>query len=297
MTDSLRILILEDVDNDAQLLQRELRRVKINFAARHVASRADYLKGLVEFAPDVILSDYSLPDFDGMQALRLAQEHAAHVPFIIVTGTINEETAVECMKAGAVDYVLKEHIGRIAAAIQFALEKKHAESKLRESEELLRLITDNVTDLIAILDLQGKRLYNSASYREILGDPRFLQGTSSFKEIHPDDVAQIKRVFEETVSTGTGKRGEYRFLLNDGSVRHIESQGSVVRDQKGNVDKVLVVSRDVTERKRAEEELRRSRSEEHTSELQSQSNLVCRLLLEKKKTTNRNQLPSHCTST
>ena len=258
MTGNLRILILEDRTLDAQLVERELRRSKIDFTARYAASKEDYLKGLAEFAPDVILSDYSLPDFDGMQALRLAQEHAAQVPFIIVTGTINEETAVECMKAGAVDYVLKEHIGRIAAAIQFALEKKHAESKLRESEELLRLITDNVTDLIAILDLQGKRLYNSASYREILGDPRFLQGTSSFKEIHPDDVAQIKRVFEETVSTGTGKRGEYRFLLNDGSVRNIESQGSVIRDQKGNVDKVLVVSRDVTERKRAEEELRRS---------------------------------------
>jgi len=258
MTDNLRILILEDLAEDAELLQRELRRSKINFTARHVASKADYLKGLDESAPDVILSDYSLPDFDGMQALRLAQERAPQVPFIMVTGTISEETAVECMKAGAVDYVLKEHIGRIGSAIQIALEKKQAEAKLRESEELLRLITDNVTDLIAILDLQGKRLYNSASYGEILGNPQSLRGTSSFKEIHPDDVATIKRVFEETVRTGMGKRGEYRFVLNDGSVRYIESQGSVIRDQKENVDKVLVVSRDVTERKRAEEELRRS---------------------------------------
>ena len=198
MTDNLRILILEDLAEDAELLQRELRRSKINFTARHVASKADYLKGLDESAPDVILSDYSLPDFDGMQALRLAQERAPQVPFIMVTGTISEETAVECMKAGAVDYVLKEHIGRIGSAIQIALEKKHAEAKLRQSEELLRLITDNVTDLIAILDLQGKRLYNSASYGEILGSPQSLRGTSSFKEIHPDDVATIKRVFEET---------------------------------------------------------------------------------------------------
>ncbi len=258
MTESLRILILEDAVNDAELLERELHRSKISFTARHVASRSDYVKGLDEFAPDVVLSDYSLPDFNGMQALRLAQEHVPHIPVIIVTGSINEETAVECMKAGAADYVLKEHIGRIGSAIQSALEKKEADSKLRQSEELFRLITDNVTDLIAILDVQGKRLYNSPSYREVLGDPQSLRGSSSFKEIHPDDVAKIQRLFEETVRTGAGQRAEYRFLLCDGSVRYIESQGSVIRDDKGNVDKVLVVSRDVTERKRAEEELRRS---------------------------------------
>jgi len=122
----------------------------------------------------------------------------------------------------------------------------------------LRLITDNVTDLIAILDVHGNRLYNSASYKAILGDPQTMRGTSSFNEIHPDDVDRIKRVFEDTVRTGTGTRAEYRFLLSDGSVRYIESLGSVIRDRSGNVDKVLVVSRDVTERKRVEEVLQRS---------------------------------------
>jgi len=110
----------------------------------------------------------------------------------------------------------QEHIGRIGSAVQIALEKKQAELKLRQSEELFRLITDNVTDLIAILDLQGKRLYNSTSYREILGDPQSLRGTSSFKEIHPDDVAKIKQVFEETVRTGTGKRANTAFCSTTG---------------------------------------------------------------------------------
>src|SRR5207248_1300344 len=137
-------------------------------------------------------------------------------------------------------------------------EKKQSEGKLRESEDLLRLITNNVTDLIAILDVHGKQLYNSASYKAILGDPQTMRGTSSFNEIHPDDVARIKRVFEDTVRTGTGSRAEYRFLLSDGSIRYIESLGSVIRDRCGNVDKVLVVSRDVTERKRVEEVLQRS---------------------------------------
>ena len=258
MTDDLRILILEDLADDAELLERELRRSKLRFTVRHVATRADYLKALDEFLPDLILSDYRLPEFDGTEALRWAQERVPDAPFIIVTGSINEQTAVECMKAGAVDYVLKEHIGRIGSAIQTALEKKQSEVKLRESQELFRLITENVTDLIAILDRQGNRLYNSTSYKEVLGDPQPLQGTSSFQEIHPDDVAKVKEVFEETVRTGVGKRAEFRFLRKDGAIRYIESQGSVIRGHQGNVDRVLVVSRDTTERKRAEEELRSS---------------------------------------
>jgi PAS domain S-box-containing protein len=258
MTDKLRILILEDEANDADLILKELQRSTVNFSARHASTRADYLAGLDDFRPDVILSDYHLPDCNGLEALKLAQERAPHATFIIVTGSNNEETAVSCMTAGAADYVLKNHVSRIGAAIQSALEKRRAEAKLRQSEELFRLITDNVTDLIAILDPQGNRLYNSASYKEVLGEPQSLRGTSSFKEIHPEDVARIKQVFEETVRTGTGTRGEYRFLRHDGTIRYIESQGSVIHDDNGKVDRVLVVSRDVTERKRAEEELRQS---------------------------------------
>ena len=258
MANELRILILEDEAAAADLLEWELRRSKIPFTARRAASKEDYVRGLEEFAPDIILSDYTLPNFDGMQALSLARARVPHVPVVIVTGSINEETAVECMKAGAADYVLKEHLGRMGPAIHGALEKKQAEARLWQSEELLRLITYNVTDLIAILDLEGKRLYNSASYKQILGDPQSLRGRSSFDDIHPDDVARIKQAFQETVRTGIGQRGEFRFLLNDGSVRYIESQGSVIKDDKGKVDKVLVVSRDVTERKRAEEEVRQS---------------------------------------
>jgi PAS domain S-box-containing protein len=258
MANELRILILEDEAPAADLLEWELRRSKIPFRARRASNREEFVRGLEEFAPDVILSDYVLPNFDGMEALGLARARLPHVPVVIVTGSINEETAVACMKAGAADYVLKEHLGRIGPAIYGALEKKQAEARLWQSEELFRLITENVEDLIAILDLAGKRLYNSSSYKRIFGDPRSLRGSSSFDDIHPDDVLRIKQAFGETVRTGVGQRGEFRFLLGDGSVRYIESQGSVIKDDKGKAEKVLVVSRDVTERKRAEDELRGS---------------------------------------
>jgi len=129
---------------------------------------------------------------------------------------------------------------------------------LRESEQQFRLIMENLADLVAVLDLEGKRLYNSPSYAPILGDPDAAQGSSSFEEIHPDDRQRVEEAFRETVRTGQGRRQEYRLVDRDGNPRDIESQGSVIRDAQGNVSKVVIVSRDVTERKRAEEALRAS---------------------------------------
>lgn len=137
-------------------------------------------------------------------------------------------------------------------------ERFRIEEKLRQSEEQFRLITENVADLIAVLDLEGRRVYNSPSYKGMLGDPEKLKGSLSFSEIHPDDRERIKKIFEETVRTGVGQRSEYRFLLKNGSIRYMESQGSVIRDRNGDPEKVVVVSRDVTRRKRAEDTLRES---------------------------------------
>lgn len=141
-----------------------------------------------------------------------------------------------------------------------AEELSSSSKRLRESEELFRLIAEGVSDLIAVLDLDGKRIYNNPSYK-MLGDPISLIGTSSFNEIHPEDREKIRQVFKETVRTGIGQRAEFRFLLPDNSMRYIESQGNVIRDEDGKLSKVVVVSRDITERKQAEESLRKARNE------------------------------------
>ena len=147
MSPALRILIVEDVPTDAALAEREIRKAGVDFVSRRVETREDFLAALEEFEPGLILSDYSLPAFDGMSALRLAGERAPEVPFIIITASFNEETAVECIKAGADDYILKDRLARLVPAIRGATEKRRlraesarAEAELRESEARYRLL-------------------------------------------------------------------------------------------------------------------------------------------------------------
>jgi len=123
-----------------------------------------------------------------------------------------------------------------------------------KAEKILHSILANVDDLIVVVDVNGRRLYNSPSYNKILGDPDELRGTQSFKEIHPDDRAMVREVFEETVRTGNGKLIVYRLLQKDGTVRYIESRGSAILDSAGKTENVVVVSRDITDRMRMEEE-------------------------------------------
>lgn len=151
--------------------------------------------------------------------------------------------------------------GNIIGALGIArdvTDRKKAEENLRQSEEQFRLIAENVDDLIAMLDTEGRRIYNSPSYNKILGDPEQLHGTEAFSEIHPEDRERIRRVFRQTVETGIGQRAEFRFLLKDGSVRYIESQGSVIKNADQTSEKVIVVSRDITERIQADEKIKKS---------------------------------------
>lgn len=134
----LRVLILEDVPTDAELAERELRRAGIPFTSRRVDTEADFRAALDEFQPDVILADYSLPQFDAMGALRILRDRASDVPLILVTGSQGEEVAVECIKAGAADYILKSSLTRLPTAVQNALERRELERARRRAEEELR---------------------------------------------------------------------------------------------------------------------------------------------------------------
>lgn len=144
----------------------------------------------------------------------------------------------------------------IATVITDLTERKRMEDALREQEEFFRLITESVDDFIVVLDLKGRRLYNSPSYARLFGDTKALKGTDSFNEIHPDDREHVKQAFKETVQSGRSHHLNFRFVLADGSIHYMESCGGLVRNSQGQALRVVVVSRDVTERIKEEEDIR-----------------------------------------
>jgi putative two-component system response regulator len=158
----MNILIVEDVPTDAELCQREVRKVLGECRFQVVETRHEYLAALREFLPDIILCDYSMPGFDGLTALRLALEYSPETPFIMVTGSVTENVAVECMKAGAWDYIIKEHIKRLGPAVLNALEKRQTLVIKRKAEEerevayqaLDKALNDSITAMSKMVEMR-----------------------------------------------------------------------------------------------------------------------------------------------
>lgn len=144
---------------------------------------------------------------------------------------------------------------RLQGAIQDISERKQAEASLREQEAFFRLIAENMGDMVTVLDVRGRRLYDSPAYRALFGNPDEVQGTDPFASVHPDDREGVRRAFAKTIASGIGTRGTFRVVLPDGGLRNIESQGGVIRNVDGRVERVVVVSRDVSERKRMEDQI------------------------------------------
>jgi signal transduction histidine kinase len=148
----LRILILEDLPEDIGLIERVLRREGIRFTSHYVDTRETYIKALYEFAPDVILSDHVLPQFNSVEALSICRKNLFNVPFILVTGTVSEEFAVSCLKQGADDYVLKSNLVRLPSAIINALKQRNVEQKRRTAELTLRTQNEELVKINQELD-------------------------------------------------------------------------------------------------------------------------------------------------
>jgi PAS domain S-box-containing protein len=142
---------------------------------------------------------------------------------------------------------------RSLGTTQDITERKELEATLREQREFFRLISESIGEHIAVLDLEGRRVYNSPSYRQFFGDTRDLRGSDSFGDVHPDDRERVQRVFRETAETGVGQDIEYRLVRQDGSVRYMSSAGKVIKDKQGQAVRIVVVSHDISDRKQAEQ--------------------------------------------
>lgn len=160
MEKPLKILMLEDVEEDAILIERTLKKADIPFISKRVDSKKEFTDSIVEFTPDVILSDHALPQFNSAEALKICVSMNIRIPFILVTGTVSEEFAVTCLKQGADDYLLKSNLTRLPSAIQNALRQKKAEVERNKAESSLLEQNTQLTKINKELD----RFVYSASH-------------------------------------------------------------------------------------------------------------------------------------
>jgi PAS domain S-box-containing protein len=259
----LNLLILEDNPYDAELMVNELEREGFSVEWKPVNEGKTFKKALAT-KPDLILADYRLPSFDGMQALKIKQQFAPEIPFVIVSGSIGEELAVECIKAGATDYVLKDSPSRLGYVVKRALNeaeelrrRKHAEEALRESNEKYHAIVENSHDAIYIYR-NKKFLFANGKACELSGYSRKeFYKMEIWDFIHPDDRNRIeeygkKSAFrKKTPSTYSG-----RVVCKNGDVKDCEFAASIISYNNRNA--VLGIARDITRRKRIEEKLNES---------------------------------------
>lgn len=256
----LRILFVEDMVSDMELAERELTKNGILFVSIRVETQDDFLNSLNDFKPDLIVSDYSLPSFDGMQALKLALQHDGTIPFIVFTGSMNEETAVACMKAGATDYIIKEHTKRLPYAVREALEKKnmrlsrdHAEEELAQKKEELNSYFDNALDMFCIASPDGSFIRLNKAWERLLGfRVEEMEGRPIQDFVHPDDSIATSDAFS-ALRTGQEISGFInRLRCIDGSYCWIEWKSSA----KDSL--IYAAARDITDRKQAEDALKES---------------------------------------
>jgi len=284
MNQPLRLLIVEDSADDKELLLHSLRSQGYQVMSATVDTPVTMRAALERQEWDLITCDHSMPNFDAPAALAIAKELRPDVPFIIVSGEIDLNLAVALIRLGAQDYVQKSELIRLGPVIERELrdaklthQRKLAEDRLHESQELFRAIVENVGDLVAVLDTDGRRIYNNPSYRLLFREKDIRPGSGSFLEIHLEDRERIKEIFRRTVTTGGGERAEFRFVLKDGSIRHMESDGRAIRGADGTVSKVVVVSRDITELKHLEAELRKMAATDFLTGLANRRHFLARL--------------------
>ena len=272
MKTPLQLLIVEDNPDDADVLVGELRRSGFDPQWKRVELEEDFLAELKK-APDLIISDYSMPLFDGLRAAELLQESGLNIPFILVSGTVGEDVAVEAMKHGATDYLLKDRIARLGAAVEQALEQKRLrEERKRAREEIqathtqLRQLLDLTPAVIYRLKIDGEKivpLMVSENITALLGFTiaERLHCEWWAENLHPEDYEQAVTATSEALSLSTSTT-EYRLRHKDGSYRWVNDRRRLIRDADGRPAEFVGVWTEITERKRAEEVLRNVSSRE-----------------------------------
>jgi two-component system, NarL family, sensor histidine kinase UhpB len=262
-TAPLRFVLLEDDPSDAELIQLELVKNGIAVEWRHVVSERDFRDALAGAQPDLVLADYTLPGFDGLAALKIALEQAPHVPFIFVSGSLGEERAIEALKSGATDYVLKDRLQRLPAVVNRALtearerrERRQAEIALEEQRVLLSTLIDSLPEVIYAVDTDNHLTVVNRALLDALEKKREHVLGRGLSEVWTEEGAlDIESQAASTMRTGRALTDQERAWISaDGSIRWFTSTHVPLRDH-GTVSGLVCTVQEVTARKELEQEI------------------------------------------
>jgi PAS domain S-box-containing protein len=269
---TLRVLVVEDCENDALLLLRELQRAGYAVTSKRVDTESGMQAALAEGGFDVVISDFSMPTFGALAALELLKASGHDLPFLIVSGTIGEETAVECLRAGAHDFLVKGRLTRLPNAIEREIRaansrgaRKQAEAALRESEQRFRQIAENINEVFWMTDVEKqKMLYISPGYEQIWGrtcESLYQTPRNWLDAIHPEDR---QRVLDAAIKKQ--ERGDYdetyRIVRPDGTARWIHDRAFPIRDGTNRVIRVAGIAADITDYRQLEKQFRQAQKME-----------------------------------
>jgi len=263
MTDPIKILYLDDYDFDRQLVRDALEHEDNRFQVIEARARPEFEAKLDGGEYDLILSDFNILGYDGLQVLAAVQAKDPELPVIIVTGTGSEEVAVEAMKRGAADYIIKtpEHIERLPRTIINVLERKQLRQEQQQSERQLRFqaqILQNIRDAVQVTDLEGQIIYWNKGAEAVFGYTAAEMVGHTPARLYPDQApAQLAADLQKILAGQTYHR-EWSGRHKDGATIWVDTTATVMRNQAGEVTGVINTSKDITDRKQLETELRAS---------------------------------------
>lgn len=266
MNENLKILLLEDSEEDADLIEHKLKQGGIKFTSLIVDTRADYINAIRDFKPDVILSDHSLPQFNSAEALKIYKEHQKkqniYAPFILITGAVSEEFAVQCIKDGADDYILKDRLQRLPIAIKNTLEKCRIENENQKAtaEKLLLLeryeyITNATSQAIWDWDIENDSIYCGKGFEKIFG--HCPGGITQLGNLHTnwisaDDIERVLSGIETAIATTAENnwQDEYKYLMANGEYAFVSDCAVIIRNEEGKAIRMIGAMKDITTKKK-----------------------------------------------
>jgi formate hydrogenlyase transcriptional activator len=265
MKSPLRILHLEDDPKDAELVQETLASEGIECDVTRVENESTFVASLKQCAFDLIFADYTLPSFDGLSALKIARRECPQVPFLFVSGTLDEEVAIQALKDGATDYVFKTRLSRMVPSVQRAIREAQERTELVQSERALRRSEAYLAEAQK-LSQTGSFGWNVATgdiywSRETLRIFEYEPNTKVtldivFERIHPEDRDPHREMLERVARERCDWEHEHRLLMPDGRVKYLRVVGHPSQHESGDLEFVGAVI-DITERRRSEQEMRK----------------------------------------